>query len=101
MRIGIDARFYGSVGKGLGRYTERLVCELEKIDQENDYVIFLCKENFDEYQPKNGRFKKVLTESRWYSFSEQFFFPWALFREKLDIVHFPHFNVPLCIGDPL
>lgn len=100
MRIGIDARFYGSVGKGLGRYTERLVCELEKIDQENDYVIFLCKENFDEYQPKNGRFKKVLTESRWYSFSEQFFFPWALFREKLDIVHFPHFNVPLLYWRP-
>ena len=49
MRIGIDARFYGSVGKGLGRYTERLVHELEKIDTENEYFIFLCPENFDEY----------------------------------------------------
>jgi hypothetical protein len=25
MRIGIDARFYGAIGKGLGRYTEKLI----------------------------------------------------------------------------
>ena len=35
MRIGIDARFYGSVGKGLGRYTQKLIENLEKIDSEN------------------------------------------------------------------
>ena len=95
MRIGIDARFYGSVGKGLGRYTERLVLELEKIDQTNTYFIFLCQENFEEYQPENKNFHKVLTHSRWYSFSEQLVFPWLLLSKKLDLVHFPHFNVPL------
>jgi glycosyltransferase involved in cell wall biosynthesis len=95
MRIGIDARFYGSVGKGLGRYTERLVSELEKIDHTNIYYIFLCQENFEEYQPKNKNFQKVLTRSRWYSFSEQLIFPWLLLSKKLDLVHFPHFNVPL------
>ncbi len=95
MRIGIDARFYGSVGKGLGRYTERLVSELEKIDTENTYYIFLCQENFDEYQPRNKNFHKILTRSRWYSFSEQLVFPWVLLRKKLDLVHFPHFNVPI------
>jgi glycosyltransferase involved in cell wall biosynthesis len=95
MRIGIDARFYGSVGKGLGRYTERLVSELETIDTENTYVIYLCKENFDEYTPKNKNFSKRLTSSRWYSFSEQFFLPFLLMKEKFDVMHFPHFNVPL------
>ncbi|MCW1888150.1 MAG: glycosyltransferase family 4 protein [Candidatus Moranbacteria bacterium] len=95
MRIGIDARFYGSVGKGLGRYTERLVSELEKIDQTNTYFIFLCQENYEEYQPKNSNFHKVLTRSRWYSFSEQLVFPWVLLGKRLDLVHFPHFNVPL------
>lgn len=94
MRIGIDARFYGSVGKGLGRYTEKLIEQLEIIDTDNDYVVFLRQENFDEYVPKNRRFKKVLAQYAWYSFSEQFLFPFRLLSFHLDLVHFPHFNVP-------
>lgn len=94
MRIGIDARFYGSVGKGLGRYTEKLIEHLEQIDTDNDYVVFLRRENFDEYVPKNVRFKKVLAQYVWYSFSEQFLFPFRLLSFRLDLVHFPHFNVP-------
>jgi glycosyltransferase involved in cell wall biosynthesis len=100
MRIGIDARFYGSVGKGLGRYTERLVRELEKIDTTNQYFIFLCPENFDEYVPANPRFIKVLTRSRWYGFAEQFWYPWQLYSKRLDLVHFPHFNVPVLYRRP-
>lgn len=95
MRIGIDARFYGSLGKGLGRYTEKLLEQLEVIDQENEYVVFLREENFSEYQPKNPRFQKRIAQYRWYSFSEQLFFVALLYRGSFDIVHFPHFNVPL------
>jgi len=40
-RIGIDARFYGPVGKGLGRYTQEVVDNLLGIDKKNEYVIFL------------------------------------------------------------
>jgi len=94
MRIGIDARFYGSIGKGLGRYTEKLIEYLEIFDTENEYLIFLLQENFDEYMPKNKHFKKVLAEYRWYSFGEQFLFPLQLLFSRLDLVHFPHFNVP-------
>lgn len=95
MRIGIDARFYGSLGKGLGRYTERLIESLEERDEENEYVVFLRQENFDEYHPKSDRFKKVLADYDWYSFSEQLLFPWVLLWYHLDLVHFPHFNVPI------
>jgi len=95
MRIGIDARFFGSIGKGLGRYTQKLIENLEKTDSENQYVIFLRKENFDEYRPKNKNFQKVLADYRWYSFSEQLFFPKLLYKYKLDLMHFPHFNAPL------
>ena len=49
MRIGIDARFYGPPGKGLGRYTQKLIVNLERIDNANQYFVFLCQENFDEY----------------------------------------------------
>lgn len=94
LRIGIDARFYGSAGKGLGRYTEKLIDHLELLDKDNDYFVFLRSENFNEYAPKNPRFKKVLARYPWYSFSEQFLFPLLLLRFHLDLAHFPHFNIP-------
>lgn len=95
MRIGIDARFYGPLGKGLGRYTQRLIENLEKIDSQNHYVIFLGRENFNEYRPKNNNFQKILADFRWYTISEQIKMPLLLKKYNLDLVHFPHFNVPI------
>jgi len=95
MRIGIDARFYGSVGKGLGRYVQKLIENLEKVDKVNQYFIFLLEENYAEFQPKNKNFKKVLADYRWYTFSEQIKLPRILNHYKLDVMHFPHFNVPI------
>ena len=95
MKIGIDARFFGKIGKGLGRYTQKLIQHLEEIDSENQYVVFLRKENFDEYLPHNKNFTKVLADYRWYSFSEQLLFVRMLYKHQLDLMHFPHFNVPL------
>ncbi len=95
MRIGIDARFYGSLGKGLGRYTQKLIENLEKKDDQNEYFIFLRRENFGEYAPTNKNFHKVLADCRWYSFAEQIRMPFALLKYKLDLAHFMHFNVPV------
>ncbi|MDD2730663.1 MAG: glycosyltransferase family 1 protein [Candidatus Portnoybacteria bacterium] len=95
MTIGIDARFFGPRAKGLGRYTEKLIAELEKQDSVNDYVIFLRQPEFLRYQPANPRFKKVLADWRWYSLAEQIFMPLAIARQKVDLMHFPHFNVPI------
>jgi len=95
MRIGIDARFFGVRRKGLGRYTQKLIENLERIDSENKYFVFLQKVNFDEYVPQNSNFKKVIADFRWYSWEEQLKFPRLLNKHKLDLVHFPHFNVPI------
>lgn len=95
MRIGVDARFFGPAGKGLGRYTEKLIKNLERVDFENQYVVFLRQENWDEYTPAASNFKKVKADLPWYTFSEQIFLPRILAREKLDLMHFPHFNVPM------
>lgn len=94
-RIGIDARFFGPENKGLGRYTQKLVEELEIIaDNESEYFVFLRRANFDCYQPKRENFKKVLADFPWYSFYEQLIFPFLLLKYRLDLVHFCHFNVP-------
>jgi glycosyltransferase involved in cell wall biosynthesis len=94
-KIGIDARFYGPVGKGLGRYTKEIVDNILKLDQENEYVIFLGKDNFNEFKVENPRVKKVLADVRWYTLVEQIFMPYYIWREHLDLIHFPHFNVPI------
>ncbi len=94
-RIGIDARFYGPESKGLGRYTKELVDNVLQQDQENEYVVFLRQENFNSFNTDNPRVKKVLSDIRWYTLKEQIIFPWLIWREKLDFIHFTHFNVPI------
>jgi len=94
-RLGIDARFYGPIGKGLGRYTQEIVDNIIKLDQESEYVVFLRQENFSSFKSDNPRVKKVLADIRWYGLAEQLFLPFYIWRERLDLMHFPHFNVPV------
>ena len=96
-KIGIDARFFGPEAKGLGRYVQKLIQYLEKIDANSDrhYYIFLRKEQFEQYVPGADNFTKVLADYQWYTFEEQFKYPLFLNQYKLDLIHFCHFNVPL------
>lgn len=95
MRIGIDARFYGPQAKGLGRYSEKLIQYLAGLDKKNQYVIFLTKNNFSDFISTSPNFKKVEADYRWYTLAEQIHMPRAIAKEKIDLMHFPHFNVPL------
>ena len=96
MRIGIDARFFGGESsKGLGRYTQKLIEYLRKVDQINEYFIFLTRENFEILNFSEKNFRKVLADFPWYSFQEQWRMPRLLHAYRLDLVHFPHYNVPL------
>jgi glycosyltransferase involved in cell wall biosynthesis len=98
MRIGIDARFFGPKDKGFGRYTENLVKEMEKIYPligGDEFFIFLRKDSFDEYNPQNKKFQKVLADYKWYGLKEQILFPLRLKKYRLDLMHFTHFNVPI------
>jgi glycosyltransferase involved in cell wall biosynthesis len=99
-RIGIDARFYGLKQGGIGRYVQKLAENLERVDLTNQYIIFLRKENWSEYQPKNPNFKKVLADYQWYSLAEQIFMPFKIRQAKVDLMHFPHFNVPVFYRRP-
>lgn len=94
-RIGIDARFYGPLGKGLGRYTKEIVDRIIITDTDSLFFIFLAPENFAEFKIEDERITKVLVPYRWYSLAEQIFFPVLIRKYKLDLMHFCHFNVPL------
>src|SRR3990167_5251325 len=93
MHIGIDARLYGIAGPG--RYISNLIEQLEKLDKSNEYIIFVTKAGNDLYHPKNPNFKKWVADYPLYSIQEQTNFLIDLFRAKLDLLHVPHFNIPV------
>jgi len=99
MKILIDARLYGLENAGIGRYIMNLINQIEKEDRENEYYIFLREKYFKQLKFKNKKFKKILADYSHYSFKEQIFLPLQLIKIKPDLVHFPHFNVPIfCWG---
>lgn len=93
MKIGIDARLYGETG--IGRYISNLIKELEVIDNENEYIIFVTSQGSKLYSPKNPKFKKWLLDIKWYSLEEQTIGLKEFWQAKLDLLHVPHLNVPI------
>ncbi|OGM04460.1 hypothetical protein A2715_05150 [Candidatus Woesebacteria bacterium RIFCSPHIGHO2_01_FULL_39_32] len=99
MKILIDARMYGLEHSGIGRYLINLIDNLKEIDRENSYIILLRKKYFDELRfPEN--WMKIIVDLRHYTFAEQFKLPGIINKEKPDLVHFPHFNIPLQFKGP-
>ncbi len=95
MKIVIDGRMYHEAG--LGRYIRNLIDSLQKLDKQNEYFILLLKIDYDRLV-LNNNFQKILADFRWYGVKEQIRLPRILNRIKPDIVHFPHFNVPIFYG---
>ncbi len=95
MKIIIDARMYGLENAGIGRYLINLIDEIEKADSKNTYLLLLRKKYFDSLNFGNKNFQKVLADYQHYSLKEQVLLPLQLIKLKGDLVHFPHFNVPL------
>lgn len=104
MKIGIDCRIYSSKFTGIGRYTHELVEHFIQINNEqkrkHEFVLFFNSPEFKKYTPPNLAVKKVLVDAPHYSFAEQTKFLRILNKEKCDIVHFPHFNLPILYRRP-
>ena len=88
-----------SPGFGLGRYVQQLVKHLQAIDTKNQYILFLKADNWKEVE-ESENFKKVLTDIPWYSWQEQTKLKKIIKKENVDLMHFPHWNVPLSYHDP-
>lgn len=95
MKIGIDCRMYGLKHAGIGRYVENLVRNLLSQDKENYYTLVFRPNQKQEVQSFNSKLKIIEADFPHYSFKEQFLLPLPLIKLKLDLVHFPHFNVPV------
>ena len=93
--IGIDARMFGYAQTGIGNYIRHLLEYVFENDRVNNYVIFLMPEEFDNFAISNERVRKVKTSCKWYGWREQIIFPFTLYKENLDLMHFTHFNSPI------
>lgn len=94
MKIGIDIRLWGTQHAGIGRYTEELVRNLQEIDNANNYVLF-CRRRDISSIPVKTNWQKVVADIPHYTLREQVLLPGIFKKEKLDLLHIPHFNVPI------
>lgn len=90
--IGIDARMYAYTG--IGRYIAQLISGLSTLDKKNQYKVFLYPDIAHQLSlPDN--FQKIIVHEPIYTFAEQLSLAKRFLREKLDVLHVPHFNAPV------
>lgn len=87
-RICIDARFWGIKHTGIGRYVEELI---DNLPGEVELIVHPDQE----HEPKLAKYKKYLAIQHPYSLASQFEMFGLLNNIKSDLVHFPHFFVPI------
>ena len=96
-KIVIDARIINS---STGRYVERLLTYLQKIDHENQYIVLVPEKDLDYWKPTNKNFTLSACHYKNYSFGEQVGFALQLYKLRADLVHFCMPQQPLLYLKP-
>ncbi len=99
MKIGIDARMMGAGNtRGIGRYIEELFCEMINDHPENEY--YFVTRSLGHALKDHACVKTIVADIPWYSSKEQMYLPKILNNLDVDVMHFPHWNVPLIYNKP-
>jgi len=93
MKIGIDARLINETG--VGRYIRNLIIQVEELDSENQYVVYLSKQSFEAFKLPNEHWEKRLATARWHTLWEQVAMPILFLKDHLDLLHVPYFTIPI------
>lgn len=99
MKIGLNARFLMHPYTGIGKYTFELVRALSKIDEENEYLLFVPEpvdvelpENFQQIRlPEKHRFSGSVAKAHW----EHTLLPDEMEKLNIDLAHFLYPSNPL------
>ncbi len=98
-RIGLDCRLAGEQHAGIGRYTQNLVQRLVTNQQYYWVLFFFSKKQANEIlgDQKNlpTNVEIIITPVRHYSLKEQLVLPIIFNQARLDLLHIPHFNIPI------
>ncbi|MDO8435260.1 MAG: glycosyltransferase family 1 protein [bacterium] len=94
MRLGLDARLLGPEQKGLGRYVEQTLLSAAALPNVS-LVIFCLPARVEYIKHLAPNAEVVPMNARWYTIREQILFPLLLRKHRVDVMHYPHFNVPI------
>ena len=88
MKISIDARGINLYnGTGIGTYTENVLRELLNLDKENDYSLFWCGENYDNFKKQNSNI--IFAPKKHGGFYEGNYIPTYLQDNNIALHHIP------------
>jgi glycosyltransferase involved in cell wall biosynthesis len=93
MKIAFDLRRIEN--PGIGRYMKCLVEEILRRETEHDYLLILAPKARDAIRSNSTRVERVHASSHYYSVREQIEIPRILRENKVDLLHAPHFLLPL------
>jgi glycosyltransferase involved in cell wall biosynthesis len=96
MRIAFDLRRIGN--PGIGRYMKCLTEAVTAQAPENEYLLILPPDGDDLVNAPGV--KKICSPVKYYSVREQVELPRILRRHKVDLLHSPHFLLPLLRSCP-
>ncbi|MCM2256164.1 MAG: glycosyltransferase family 4 protein [Vicinamibacteria bacterium] len=93
MKIAIDARKWRDYG--IGTYVRNLVRHLARIDAETTYLLFCAQSDEATLRDLAANFEPVVDNSSGYGVREHLSIPWKLSRIGADLLHCPHYVLPL------
>jgi glycosyltransferase involved in cell wall biosynthesis len=96
MKIAFDLRRIGN--PGIGRYMKCLAEAITAQAPEHEYLLILPPGCGHLIHAPNAQ--RLYTSLKYYSFREQFDLPQILSRHKVDLLHSPHFLLPLMQSCP-
>jgi glycosyltransferase involved in cell wall biosynthesis len=93
MKIAFDLRRIKN--PGIGRYMKCLVEAVVESAPEHDYLLILPPGAEEAVVCTGTNVEKITPSLKYYSLREQVDLPRILRRKKIDLLHSPHFNIPL------
>src|SRR6516162_1679986 len=93
MKIAFDLRRIGN--PGIGRYMKCLAEAVLSRAPEHDYILILPPEGQDLIASSGRRVERICSRAPYYSLQEQMELPRLLRRHQAELLHSPHFNMPL------
>jgi glycosyltransferase involved in cell wall biosynthesis len=98
LRIAIDARKWRDFG--IGTYVRNLVRRLARLDHETTYFLFCKRSDEATLRDLAANFVPVVDDAEGYGFREHLSIPRKLRRLKADLLHSPHYVLPLFCTTP-
>jgi len=93
MKIAIDVRKWRDYG--IGTYVRNLVRHLARLDHETTYFLFCHSNDAPVLRDLAANFVPVVDDSAGYGLSEHITIPFKLRRLGVDLLHAPHYVLPI------